>query len=137
MLLLALLVSQAITVRPTAEARTDTLVGHYIGAIRDLREDVLYGGLWGWNEQPGGCAVVISGTDNEVVWSKRRDVCNSVVLRSKVSIVTIDLLIEAIDRMDRLDVRTLEFSRSAAQSLIDPVYPERWKTLRQAEDLFK
>jgi hypothetical protein len=135
MLLLALLVSQAITVRPTTAVRTDTLVGHYIGAIRDLREDVMSGGHWGWNEQPGGCAVVISGTDDEVIWSKRRDVCNSVALRSKVSIVTIELLLEAIDRMDRLDVRTLEFSRAAAQRLIEPVYPERWETLRQAEDL--
>jgi len=137
MLILALLVSQAITVRPSSSLRTDTLVGHYIGAVRDLREDVLASGRWGWDERPGGCAVVLEGTDDEVIWSRRREVCNSIALRSKVSIVTIDMLLEALDRMDRSNADTLGFAREAARKLIEPLYPERWRTLLQAEELTK
>jgi hypothetical protein len=51
MMILALLVSQAVAV-PVASTtlaiesrRNERLVGHYIGAIRDLRGDVLYGRL--------------------------------------------------------------------------------------------
>jgi hypothetical protein len=143
MLILTLLVSQAVAV-PVASTtlaievnRNERLVGHYIGAVRDLRGDVLYGGQWGWREAPGGCEVVISGTDEQVLWTKDRDRCDEIALRSKVSFVAIELLLEALDRMDRESPSTLTFARQSARELIEPLYPERWSTLRQAEDLFR
>ena len=143
MLILALLVSHAVavpvasTTTAVAGNRNERLAGHYIGAIRDLRGDVLYGGPWGWREAPGGCEVVISGTDEQVLWTKDGDRCDEIALRSKVSFVAIELLLEALDRMDRESQSTLAFARQAACELIEPLYPERWRTLRQAEDLFR
>ena len=139
MLALALLVAHLSTPIDAVGARPGTpeLVSHYIGAIRDLREDVALPGEWGWAESGAGCAVVIKGTGHEVIYSRKSATCSAVTLRSKVSLAALDALLLSLDTMDREDRRTLVFVRGVAQSLIAPLYPERWTTLRQAEDLAK
>ena len=138
-LALALIVAQTVSTAVLYDGKVpvDVRIGHYIGAIRDLREDVALPGEWGWAESGAGCAVVIKGTEHEVIYSRESATCSAVTLRSKVSLAALDALLLSLDTMDREDRRTLVFVRGVAQSLIAPLYPERWTTLRQAEDLAK
>jgi len=136
-LAMALLV--ATTLHPQAPDRqlpsteTDAMVGHYIVAVRAVRDEMRATGSWDWSEGPGvGCEVL--GPHGQVIATSRTpETCVSVALHSRISVAALDSLLSALQSMDRGSVATLGAARSAAQSLIEPLFPSYWRAIRDPQ----
>ncbi len=131
MLLLALGVMLSHPPAPRSiEIPNEAMVGHYLVGLRELRKEVARDGDWGWADasEGSGCEVVLEDW-TIVVTSKANRTCNTIALRSKVSIAALDFLIADIDAMDRDSPQTLRRAREAAKAMIGPLYPDLWSLL--------